>query len=117
MTKKPITTDIGNSAETKALHHLETQGLSLIERNFTCRYGEIDLIMRHADMLVFVEVRFRKNNHYGSPLETVVASKQQKIRTTAQHFLLVKNIGESMPVRFDVIGILPNDITWVQNAF
>lgn len=107
----------GDDAEDRALKHLRNARLKLIDRNFRSRYGEIDLIMSEKDTLVFIEVRYRKNSEHGSPLESVNYRKQERIRTTAQFFLQKNQIGESRPMRFDVVGILPNEITWVKNAF
>lgn len=111
------TSDIGSDAEAIALKHLKKHGLVLIDQNFRCRFGEIDLIMSESETLVFIEVRYRRNSHYGSPIESVTNAKQEKVRTTAQHYLLKNNIGESRPTRFDVIGIVPNEIAWIKNAF
>lgn len=79
--------------------------------------GEIDLVMEDEATLVFVEVRFRKNNAFGSAAETITAAKQNKVRLAAQHYLLNRNIGESRPMRFDIVGIDDREIQWLQNAF
>jgi putative endonuclease len=112
---------IGNKGEALARDHLSRQGLVHIESNYRCNLGEIDLIMRHDDTLVFVEVRQRKNTLYGSPLETVSVTKQRKLRRAAEHFLLSRRVPIKQALRFDVVGIVGIDasasIDWVQNAF
>jgi putative endonuclease len=112
------TLGIGRQAEDFAQHYLEQQGLKLIERNFRCRLGEIDLIMRDGKALVFIEVRFRKNMEFGGPAISISASKQQKLRSAAK-FYLIQNPREAKKVlRFDVIGILGTDhsVEWIKNA-
>lgn len=106
----------GDEAETRALTFLKRQGLSLIERNYHCRRGEIDLIMLDTNCLVFVEVRMRNNKFYGSGADTVTRSKMRKIATTAQHYLTTHTIEGNLDCRFDVISI-DEDIDWFQNAF
>lgn len=106
----------GQVFEDKACAFLKKQGLKLVEKNYRCRNGEIDLIMQDKNHLVFVEVRYRKNNEYGSAVETVDKSKIKKLVTTAQHYLLQNKL--DIPTRFDVIGfdasLKPN---WISNAF
>ncbi|MEJ2181576.1 MAG: YraN family protein, partial [Gammaproteobacteria bacterium] len=72
-------TAIGQNAEDLALQFLQSKGMQLIERNYRCKMGEIDLIMRHDAGLVFAEVRYRKHSKFGSGAETVIQRKQQKI--------------------------------------
>lgn len=102
--------------------HLERQGFDFITANYQCKTGEIDLIMRDREVLVFVEVRYRKETHLGNPLETVTYSKQRKLIRTAQFFLQQHFGNQWPPCRFDVIGIsgeLDNSplIEWIGNAF
>lgn len=113
----------GADAEQAAATHLEQAGLLLIETNFRCKSGEIDLIMRDDQTLVFVEVRYRNNSNFGSPLETVTAQKQRKLRAAA-HLYLQRNGKTDCACRFDVVGIMPGkerssarDINWCKNAF
>ena len=72
--------EVGSQAEDFAQHYLEQQGLALVERNFRCRLGEIDLIMHEGSTLVFVEVRYRRNRDFGGPVISVSPRKQQKLR-------------------------------------
>jgi putative endonuclease len=101
-----------------ACEYLQRQGLKLIDRNYHCRMGEIDLIMDHDNTLVFVEVRYRKNNLFGGALESVTYKKQQKLQKTALHFL---QHYQDRNARFDVIAITgehkQQSFEWIQNAF
>jgi len=114
----------GRTAEDKALKYLKQQGLKLVERNYTCRYGEIDLIMLNQETIVFVEVRYRASNDYGGALQSITAAKQAKLRKTAQHFLSAPRMnrkGHNIACRFDIIcmrGSLHNpEVDWLVNAF
>jgi putative endonuclease len=110
---------IGQAFEQMAEDYLRAQGLTQVMRNYTCKMGEIDLIMQDKNCLVFVEVRHRKNILYGSPLETVSKTKQHKIQNTAQHYLQAHKISTKQALRFDVVGIVGkgDDIQWIANAF
>ncbi|MBN1378562.1 MAG: YraN family protein [Gammaproteobacteria bacterium] len=112
------TVGIGQQAEDFARHHLEQHGLKLIESNFRCRLGEIDLIMRDDKTLVFVEVRYRKNREFGGPVVSISTAKQQKLRTAAKIYLQQHPLDAKKPVRFDVVGILGTDhsVEWIKNA-
>lgn len=106
---------IGNRAEKAAEDYLIAAGLITITRNYRCKQGEIDLIMREGNQLVFVEVRYRKNAIYGSALETVNYSKRKKIIAATQHYLLANSVSNA--IRFDVVGITGDDIQWIPSAF
>ncbi len=106
----------GKKAEDVACSFLQKNGLSLIQRNYQCRYGEIDLIMLDADTLVFIEVRYRKSNHFGSAAASVDKNKQRKLVFTANHFL--QTHPSSQPMRFDVVALTPEEPpNWITNAF
>ncbi len=108
----------GDQAETLACSHLQQTGLQLVEKNYRCKGGEIDLIMRDGESLVFVEVRFRKSSSFGSAAESVTASKQRKLITAASHYLQRQR--NSWPCRFDVVGITGEHdpvIQWIKDAF
>lgn len=110
----------GQQNETRALHYLEAQGLGLLHKNYRCRQGEIDLIMRHGQTLVFVEVRNRRSSHFGTAVESVAWAKQRKLSFAARHYIMMHRISARRPLRFDVIGITDNaiqPIEWVKNAF
>ncbi len=109
--------DIGRAAETHALAWLRRQGLTLLEANYRCRAGELDLIMLEGDILVFVEVRSRRNAAFGSAAESVTASKQRKLLTAARHYLQYHEQHAGKAQRFDVIAITNGDMEWIKNAF
>ncbi len=107
----------GVKSEKQALAYLQQQGLSLICRNYYCRFGEIDLIMRDQDTLVFIEVRYRKNSDFGGAFASITKRKQDKIIKTAKHYLA--QLDNEPYCRFDAIAIDPQADTpqWIQNAF
>ena len=111
----------GQLAEDLALKFLQKNKLKLLQRNFLCKLGEIDLIMENkAAEIIFVEVRFRKNESHGGAIMSVTPSKQQKIIRAAQLYLQKNNLHHRI-CRFDVVAIsLQNDkpvINWIENAF
>ena len=104
----------GTKAEDDALAFLQGQGLTPVTRNFRCRFGEIDLIMREGSTLVFVEVRKRKNRLYGGAAASITPAKQQKIIKTA-HFYLQRY--KTLPAcRFDVVAWDGNACQWLKNT-
>jgi putative endonuclease len=112
----------GDDAERFAERFLVGHGLTLVARNYRCRYGEIDLVMRHGETLVFVEVRLRKRMadkaDFGGAIASITASKQAKIIATAQHYL--SGLRELPPCRFDAVllnGLNVNSVEWLPNAF
>ena len=106
----------GGQAELKAHDYLLKRGLAPICRNYRCKHGELDLVMSDQHTLVFVEVRYRKSDSFGSAVESVTAAKQARIIAAAQHYLS-KNKQDSQ-VRFDVVGISgTGKIDWIKNAF
>lgn len=94
---------LGSFGEDKAAQYLRRQGYSIVERNFSCRFGEIDIIARKGKFIAFVEVKLRKNSDFAQAREFVTASKQRRIISTATLWLSIKNC-ELQP-RFDVIEI------------
>jgi|TARA_B110000211_G_scaffold76508_1_gene89679 putative endonuclease len=121
-TNKTNTVTTGKNSEQLAAQYLITQGLKLQTCNFQNRRGEIDLIMTENDIWVFVEVKYRKNSHFGGAIAAVSIKKQQKIKQCAAFYLQQAGLNEyNTPCRFDVIamqGELNNpDITWLKNAF
>ena len=106
----------GASQEQLACEYLESQGMTLITQNFSCRMGEIDLIMQDKSSLVFIEVRFRANKQFGGAAASVTKSKQRKIVNTA--LLYQQRYAPKSNMRFDVVAIeRNNDIQWIPNAF
>ncbi len=116
---------MGREAEELACHHLQKHGLHLLERNYHCKRGEIDLVMRDASSIIFVEVRYRRNHHFGSGAESVDRHKQAKLTAAALHYLQSNTAAAKSPARFDVVSVTvntvpghaPADIQWIQNAF
>lgn len=107
---------VGSAAEDRALAHLRARGLSLVERNYHCRGGEIDLVMRDGEHLVFVEVRFRRRGRFGAAAETVDFRKQRKLATAASHYLMSR--GADRPCRFDVVSLDDRGgLDWLRDAF
>ena len=107
----------GLEAEKLAATFLAERGLKLVTQNYHCRFGEIDLIMKDAKTLVFIEVRLRSNSAFGSAAASITPQKQQKMILTAQHYL--RQHGQSA-CRFDAILMSKADmqnIEWIRNAF
>lgn len=111
----------GKQAEDAACRYLQSQGLTLIERNFLCRRGEIDLIMKQADTTVFVEVRYRRNSRYGSAAESVDWRKQEKLLAAAEYYLQHHPKAAKGACRFDVVALTMQNqqqkIDWIVDAF
>jgi len=106
----------GERSEQLAYNYLLKQGLQLIEKNFQCRFGELDLIMKEKDTLVIVEVRYRKSNKYGGAAESISKKKQSRIIATTQYYLSCNKM--DCPVRFDAMAMSSDtDINWIKNAF
>ena len=109
----------GKRGEDLACEYLAEQGLVLIERNYRCRTGELDLIMRDGSQVVFIEVRLRRSHRYGHPEETVTRTKQTRLIRAAAFYLQSRRIDS--PCRFDVIAIVRNPsggtLRWIKDAF
>jgi putative endonuclease len=112
----------GQLTESYAEQYLSKQGLTLIERNFHSRQGEIDLIMLDGDTYVFIEVKYRKSKEFGGAIAAVSASKQKKIKHCVTFYLHQSSLNEyNTPCRVDVVAlegeITQPDVTWLKNAF
>ncbi|HIV40130.1 MAG TPA: YraN family protein [Candidatus Blautia pullistercoris] len=103
--------------ETQAAVFLEKQGYQILERNFRCPAGEIDLIAKEGGYLCFVEVKYRSERETGTPEEAVDAKKQKRISRAALYYLMKQGLGDTTPCRFDVVGIRPDGIRVTKNAF
>jgi putative endonuclease len=113
----PTRRDAGMQAEDLALAHLASRGLVLLARNFRCRMGEIDLVMRDGQTLVFVEVRLRSRGSFVSAAESVDMRKQRRIVTAARFYLAGR---PEAPCRFDCVLLdraSPDAIEWIKSAF
>ena len=107
----------GKLAEALVADYLQVRGLRLIERNYSCRLGEIDLILADGPVLVFVEVRLRRNPDYGGATASITAAKRQRILRAARHYLSGK---PERPCRFDVVlldALAASRIEWIKDAF
>jgi putative endonuclease len=112
--------ELGDRGEDLAAAALKRQGYKIIERNYLTPLGEIDIIAKQRGILVFIEVKTRKSDRFGTPAEAVHPAKQVKLRRLADYYLKQKRLGEA-PVRFDVVGIMVKDgdpvIEIIPNAF
>ena len=97
-------TAFGRMGEDRACLYLEEKGMTLVTRNFRCKHGEIDLIMKDGSVFVFVEVKTRRSRLYGEPIEAVTVYKQH-IRYTAEVFLLARHLRD-IRIRFDVVEVM-----------
>jgi putative endonuclease len=107
----------GQDAERQAEAFLESRGLSRVARNWRCRFGEIDLVMRDGATLVFVEVRLRSRSDFGGAAASVTAAKQKKLLAAARQYL--SSLRATPPCRFDVVALSGpgRDPEWIRNAF
>lgn len=114
--------EIGKLGEEISERHLKGLGYIILDRNFTCKIGEIDIICKDGDHIVFVEVKTRYDKRYGSPSEAVTHYKQNKICKTAQFYIMVKKL-HKLNFRFDVIEVFLNrsdneyTLRLIKNAF
>lgn len=108
-------TERGLHYERLAATHLQAQGLRVIAHNYRCPMGEIDLVARDGISLVFVEVRFRRSARYGSAAESIDLRKRDKLVRAAQRYL--QQFRHDGPVRFDVVALDGDVLSWHRNAF
>jgi len=117
------TTILGRRGEDLALGHLESQGLTLLQRNYRCRGGEIDLVMMDGTTLALIEVRSRTSSVFGGAAASVGAPKQRRFTLAARHLMLTHPEYRKLPARFDVValdgGAGPGEVkvTWIRDAF
>ena len=115
------TTQQGRIAEDAAYRYLQQQGLRLLERNFRSPVGEIDLIMKDGDIIVFIEVRYRSSNQVTSAQETIDYRKCRRIIKAGNHYLQKHRLCNMALCRFDVVvllqGLNADAIEWIKNAF
>jgi len=111
----------GHSAEKRAYDYLRKHGLKLLERNFRTPFGEIDLVMKHKETVIFIEVRFRRSENFGSPAETIDSRKQARLRASAEYYIQNNQHAADRPCRFDVVAISgevnDKNLLWLKNAF
>lgn len=107
----------GERAEQAALKYLRHQGLKLLEKNFKGNRFEIDLILQDGTEIVFVEVRSKAQDRFGTPEETIDSKKQERIYKGAQAWCQQQNLTDQYPIRFDVIALSGGEIHWIKDAF
>jgi putative endonuclease len=117
----PPTTELGARGEQIAVAYLTDTGLRVLDRNWRCREGELDIVARDGDALVFCEVKTRRGVGYGHPVEAVTSAKQRRLRTLAQRWLAAHD-DHAPDLRFDVVGVLvrpnrPALVTHLRGAF
>jgi putative endonuclease len=109
----------GAQAELTAAQYLQRQGLRLLQSNYRCRFGEIDLILKEGETLVFTEVRLRSRSDFGGAAASIDAHKQTRLILAAQHYL--SSVSPVPPCRFDAVLLVSPDgsqgIEWLKNAF
>lgn len=110
------TRSIGKLGEDTAVTYLQKNGYKVLDRNFNCHYGEIDIIARHGIYYVFIEVKSRNTVAFGTPREAVTSYKQQRIISAAQNWLVKKRI-PCVPVRFDVVEVVDGVASVIKDAF
>ena len=108
---------LGDEMEKRACRLLADSGYEILKRNFRSRYGEIDIIAKDDETIVFVEVKYRNNAFSGAPREAVDMAKQRQISKTALSYLALKGYNESVGCRFDVVALGSDDDEIIKNAF
>lgn len=115
--KRQLSHVIGKQAEQIACDYLQQQGLSLYCKNYRCRQGEIDLIMREQQIWVFVEVKYRRGNNYGQAIEYFHQQKRKKVERAVQQFLYDKRLNSAIVAhRLDVLTIDNRNIEWFKSV-
>ena len=118
---KKTSRELGNQAELFAAEMLTKQGLTLLEQNVNFRVGELDLVMKDKESLVFVEVKRRKQDKFGGALEAITFTKQKRLTRAALAYLQKNKLMDKVPCRFDLVAV--TDINgklsgqWLQNIF
>jgi putative endonuclease len=107
----------GAAAESLAAAFLEHEGLRILERNYRCRFGEIDLVARSGPLLVFVEVRARSSDEFGGAAGSITGAKRRRLVAAARHYLATRRVDRAC--RFDVVLVRGREggIEWLPNAF
>lgn len=106
----------GQEGESAARSYLVSKGAKILEMNFRRPSGEIDIIAKHKKTILFVEVKRRSSLRFGRPAEAVNPAKQTHILRTAMMYLQENSL-EDVPIRFDIIEILPDGVNHIENAF
>jgi len=113
--------DLGDKHEQLACEILSNNGLKIVTQNYRCKLGEIDIIARDKENLVFIEVRYRKSDSYGGSLESVDRKKQERVVRAASHYLQKHKLTNKISCRFDVFAVTGNlnqlQHIWIKGAF
>ena len=109
--------ETGSAYERLAAEYLKENGCLILRTNYRNRFGEIDLIGKDGDDLVFFEVKERKSGQAGSAAEAVTLSKQKKICAVSDSYRFRENVSPDTQIRYDVIAIDGNRVSWIKNAF
>lgn len=117
MTEKRNNRTLGTQKESIAAEFLQKQGYTIVQMNFRCRQGEIDIVAADEQYLVFVEVKYRSDRHCGNPGEAIGYRKQKTIYRVAEYYMYLKRIPQNTPCRFDAVVIEGEDITLIKDAF
>ena len=117
MTNKDNHRKVGAFYEELAANYMREHEMIILEMNYRCKQGEIDIIAKDKEYLVIAEVKYRSSLKSGYPAEAVTAAKQRRIYKAAQYYLYSHGLPETTKIRFDVIAILKEDITYIKNAF
>jgi putative endonuclease len=109
----------GSDAEDRAVRHLRAAGLELLQRNYRCRMGELDIVAREGSVLVVAEVRLRSSARYGGAAASITTAKQRRIVRATRHLLSRHPALQKLPLRFDALLVPPNQgpIEWIRGAF
>ena len=108
---------LGDHYEKRVQSYLIKQQLKPIAHNYSCPYGEIDLIMLDNNTLAFIEIKFRSHHHYGGAIASLSRSKQTKMIRTAQYFMMQHSHYHKLPIRFDFVACDRHSLHWIKAAF
>lgn len=115
--KRESSVEVGRKYENIAAKVLAEQGYQILQKNYRCCKGEIDIIGRNEGYLCFIEVKYRKSREFGGSLAAVDSKKQKRISAAAAYYLMEKNYDTCTACRFDVAGISENGLELIKNAF
>ena len=108
---------VGSDKEDLVTKFLESNNIKILDRNFSTGKSEIDIIGKDGEYIVFFEVKYRNNDEHGHPLDAITPSKIRRIVDASRKYLYSHRYNEDTYVRFDCIGVLESEITWIKNAF
>lgn len=113
--KEQSANEYGQLGEEQARKYLEQQGLTFVEQNVKYTFGEIDLVMKRDNALIFVEVKYRSKSHFGGAINALSKKQIQRLRRAAEHYMQINKM--DIICRFDLIAIDAGQIHWLKNAF